>query len=102
MASLFFPEKSSGNPALYSIGLVILAMSIWLSTAGSKVASLSLVISILGSGMGSEVGLGRVEMEMGRGSNTAGDSCHGRTFRFLQGLCILLSLVSLGELPILG
>ena len=77
-------------------------MSMWLSTAGSKVSSLSLVISMLESRMGSEVGLGRVEMEMGRGSNAAGDSHHGRTFGFIQGLCILLSPISLGELPISG
>ena len=102
MASSFFPEKSSGSPALYSIGLVILAMSMWLSIVGSKVSSSSLVISISGSGVGSEVGSGRVEMEMGRSSNVAGDSHCGRTFGFCQGLCILLSPVSLGELPISG
>ena len=52
--------------------------------------------------MGSKVGLGRVEMEMGRGFNAAGDSHHGGTFGFLQELYILLSPVSLGELPISG
>ena len=57
---------------------------------------------MLESRMGSEVGLGRVEMEMGRGSNAAGDSHHGGTFGFIQGLCILLSPISLGELPISG
>ena len=74
-----------------------------LSLVGSKVSSsLSLVISISGSGMGSELGSGRVVMVMGRGSNAAGDSCHGRMFRFLQGLCILLSPLSLDGLPVSG
>ena len=57
---------------------------------------------MLGSGTGSKDGLGRVEMEMGRGSNAAGDSCHGGTFKFLQGLCILLSPPSLEGLPVSG
>ena len=48
--------------------------------------------------MGSETGLERVEMEMGRGSNAAGDSHCGGMFGFLQGLCILLSPVPLGDL----
>ena len=38
-----------------------------------------------GSGTGSGDGLGRVVMVIGRGSNAAGDSCHGGTFEFLQG-----------------
>ena len=55
-----------------------------------------------GSGTGSEDGLGRVEMVMGRGSNAAGDSHHGRMFEFLQGLCILLSPPSPDGLPVSG
>ena len=103
VASLFLPEKSSGSPALYSVGLDIRATSIWLSSASSKASSsLSLVISMLGSGTGSELGLGRVEMVMGRGSNAADDSCCGRTFEFLQGLYILLSSLSLDGLPVSG
>ena len=103
VASSFFPEKSSGSPALNSVGLDIWAISMWLSSAGSKVSSsLSLVISISGSGMGSKLGSGRVEMEMGRGSNAAGDSHHGGTFKLLQGLCILLSPLSLDGLPVSG
>ena len=58
------------------------------------------MISISGSGTGSKDGSGRVEMVMGRGSNAAGDSCHGRTFEFLQGLYILLSPSSLDGLPV--
>ena len=91
MASSFFPEKVSGSPALNSVGPVIRATSMRLSLVGLKVSSsLSLVITISGSGMGSELGLGRVKMEMGRGSNAAGDSHCDGTFKFLQGLCILL------------
>ena len=74
----------------------------WLSSVGSKVSSLSLVISMLGSGTGSEVGSGRVEMVMGRGSNAASNSHCGRTFELLQGLCILLSPLSLDGLPVPG
>ena len=103
MAYSFFPEKSSGSPALYFVGVVIRATSMQLSSAGSKVSSsLSLVISILGSGMGSKLGLGRVVMVMGRGSNAAGNSHCGGTFKFLQGLCILLSPLSLDGLPVSG
>ena len=53
-----------------------------------------------GSGIGSVGGLGRVEMEMARGSSAAGDSHRGETFGFLQGLCILLSPPSLEGLPV--
>ena len=94
MASSFFPEKSSGSPALISLGLDIVATSSS-SLAGLKASSLSLVISMPGSETGSTVGSGRVEIVMGRGSNAAGDSHHGRIFRFLQGLYILLSPLSL-------
>ena len=58
------------------------------------------MITISGSGTGSEDGSGRVEIVMGRGSNAAGDSCCGRTFEFLHGLCILLSPLSLDGLPV--
>ena len=103
MASSFFPEKSSGSPALNLVGADIGATSMRLSSAGLKVSSsLSLAISILGSGMGSKLGSGRVVMVMGGGSNAAGNSCRSGTFRFLQGLYILLSPVSLGELPVSG
>ena len=44
----------------------------------------------------------RVEMEIARGSSAAGDSRHGRTFEFLQGLCILLFPSSLEGLPVSG
>ena len=57
---------------------------------------------MLGSGTGSEDSLGRVVMVMARGSNAAGDSRHGRTFEFLQGLCILLSPPSLDGLSVSG
>ena len=83
VVSLFFPEKSSGRLALISVGLDIRAMSMWLSLAGSKDSSSSLVISISGSGTGLGVSSGRVEMEMGKGSNAAGNSHCGRTFKFL-------------------
>ena len=53
-----------------------------------------------GSGTGSEGDSGRVEMVMVRGSNVAGDSCRGRTFEFLQGLCTLLFPPSLEGLPV--
>ena len=103
MVSSLFPEKFSGSPALYLVGPVIRATSMWLPSAGSKVSSLlSLVITISGSGAGSKLGLGRVVMVMGRGSNAAGDSCHGGMFEFLQGLCILLSPLSLDGLPVSG
>ena len=46
-----------------------------------------------GSRTGSEDGWGRVVMVMARGSTAAGDSHHGMTFKFLQGLYILLSQV---------
>ena len=65
-----------------------------MSSAGLKTSSSSLVIFMLGSGVGSGAGLGRVEMEMGRSSNAAGDSHCGTMFGFLQGLCILLSPLS--------
>ena len=55
-----------------------------------------------GSRTGSGDGSGRVEIVMGRGSNGAGDSRHGETFKFLQGLCILLSPPSLDGLPVSG
>ena len=55
-----------------------------------------------GSGTGSVDGSGRVEMEMVRGSNAAGDLRHGGTFEFLQGLCILLSPPSLEGLSVSG
>ena len=100
MASSFLPEKSFGSPALISVGLDIRATSIQLSSVGSKVSSSSLVISMSGSGIGSGVGLGRVEMVIGRGANAAGDSCCDGTFEFLQGLCILLSPLSLDGLPV--
>ena len=74
MASSFFPVKYSGSTALYSASVDIWSFSMWLSSAGSKVSSSSLVISILGSRMGSKLGLGRVERVMGRGSNAAGNS----------------------------
>ena len=103
MVPLFFPEKSFGSPALNSVGLDIVANSSRLSSVGSYVSSsLSLVITILGSGTGSTDGSGRVEMEMGRGSNAAGNSRHGGMFEFLQGLCILLSPPSLDGLPVSG
>ena len=102
MALSFFPEKSSGSPTLILVGLDIRATSMWLSSACSKVSSSSLVISMSGSGIGSEAGLGRVEIMMGRGSNATGDSHHGRMFKFLQGLCILPSPPSLDGLPVSG
>ena len=102
MASSFFPEKSSGSPALNSVGLDMRATSMQLSLAGSKVSSSSLVISMSGSGTGSILGLGRVEVVMGRGSNAAGDSHRGRMFKFLQGLCTLLSPPSLDGLLVIG
>ena len=86
---------------MYSVGVDIRATSMRLSSVGSKVSSLSLVISMAGSGTDSKVGLGRVEIVMGRGSSAAGDSCCGRTFKFLQGLYILLSPPSLGELLVI-
>ena len=73
------------------------------SGAGSKaLLSSSLVILISRSGVGALVGSGRVEMEMGRGSTVAGNSCHDRTFKFLQELCIPLSVLSPGGLPVPG
>ena len=102
MASSFFPEKSSGIPALISVGLDIRATSMRLFSAGSKVSSLLLVISMLESRTGSKVGSGRVAMEMGSGANAAGDSHHGRMFEFLQELCILLSPLSLDGPPVSG
>ena len=57
---------------------------------------------MLGSRTGSKVGSGRVEMEIGKGSNAVGGSCHGRMFKFLQGLCILLSPLSPDVLPVSG
>ena len=85
------------------VGLDIRATSMQLSSVGSKVSSLlSLAISMSGSGTGSGVGSGRVEMEMGSSSNAAGNSCHDRMFEFLQGLCILLSPLSLHGLPVSG
>ena len=66
VVSSFFLEKFSGSPALNSVSPVIRATSMQLSSAGSKVSSsLSLVITILGSGMGSKLGLGRVVIVMG-------------------------------------
>ena len=44
--------------------------------------------------MGSRVGSGRVEIEMDRGSNAAGDSHCGKTFEFLQVLHSLHNLIS--------
>ena len=73
-----------------------------LSSVGSKVSSLSLVISMSGSGTGSEDSSGRVVMGMGRGSNAAGNSRCGGTFGFLQGLCTLLSPLPLDRLPVVG
>ena len=103
MALSFFPEKSSGSPALNLVGLDIRATSMQLSSAGSYVSSLlSLVKVMLGSRTGSEDILGRVEMVMARGSNAAGDSRRGGMFEFLQGLCILLSPPSLDGLPVSG
>ena len=55
-----------------------------------------------GFGAGSVDGLERVEMEMSRGSNAAGDSRRAWTFEFLQGLYILLSPPSLEGLPVSG
>ena len=57
---------------------------------------------ILGFGTGSVNGLERVEMEVSRGSNVAGDSRRVWTFEFLQGLYTLLSLSSLEGLPVSG
>ena len=102
MALSFFLEKSSRRPALILAGLDIRATSMQLSLAGSKVSFSSLVMSMSGSRTGSGVGSGRVEMEMGKGSSVAGDSCHGRMFGFLQGLCILLSPPSLDGLLVPG
>ena len=34
MALSFFPEKSSGSPALNSVGLDMVAISMWFSSAG--------------------------------------------------------------------
>ena len=74
-----------------------------LSLAGSKdSSSSSLVISMSGSRTGSGVGSGRVEMVIDKGSSAAGDSHHGGTFGLLQGLCILLSPLSLDGLPVPG
>ena len=41
-------------------------------------------------------------MVMDKGSSAAGNSCCGRTFKLLQGLCILLSPLSFDGLPVLG
>ena len=57
---------------------------------------------ISGFGTGSKDSLGRVEMVIARGSDAAGDSRRGRTFEFLQGLCILLSPPSLDGLSVSG
>ena len=101
MASSFFPEKSSGSPAFISVDLDMRAAFVGHSGAGLKdSSSSSLVISMSGSWMGSGVGLGRVEIVMGRGSSAAGNSHHGVTCRSLQGLCILLSPLSLDGLPV--
>ena len=103
VASSFLPEKSSGSPALNSVGLDIWAMSIRSSIAGSKVSSsLSLVKVMSGFRTGSVDGSGRVEMEMVRGSSAVGDSRRDRTFEFLQGLCILLFPPSLEGLSVSG
>ena len=59
-------------------------------------------MGISGSGTGSKDSSGRVEMVITRGSNAAGDSHRGRTFEFLQGLCILLCPPSLDGLPVSG
>ena len=53
-----------------------------------------------GSETGSVGGSGGVGMAMG--SSAAGDSRHGGTFEFLQGLGILLSPPSLEGLPVSG
>ena len=47
-------------------------------------------------------GFERVEMEISRGSNVAGDSRRVWTFELLQGLYILLSPSSLEGLPVSG
>ena len=65
-------------------------------------SSLSLVKVMSGSRTGSKDGSGRVEMVIARGSSAAGNSRRGRTFKFLQGLCILLSPLSLDGLPVSG
>ena len=57
---------------------------------------------ISGSGTGSRVGSGSVEMVMDRGSSAVGDSRHGGMFRLLQGLSIFLSPLSLDGLPVPG
>ena len=41
-------------------------------------------------------------MEMGKGSSAAGNSHHVGTFESLQGLCILLSPLSLDGLSVPG
>ena len=103
VASSFFPEKSSGSPALDLVGLDIRATSMQLSSAGLYVSSLlSLVKVMSGSRTGSKDCSGRVEMVIVRGSSAAGNLCHGGMFEFLQGLCILLSPPSLDGLPVSG
>ena len=71
---------------------------------GSKASLLSssLVISMSRSGGGAFVSSGRVEIELGRGSNAAGDSCCDGTFKCLQELCIPLSVLSPDGLPVPG
>ena len=61
---------------------------------GSKDSSSALVISMSESGTGVRVCSGIAAMVRGRGSNAAGDSCHGGTFRFLQELCTLHPVLS--------
>ena len=99
MVSTILPEKSSGSLAFISVGLVVVPSMLFKGCwAGAKCSSL--VILMLGSGMEVVVGSGRVEMEMGRGSSAADDSCHGRIFGFLQTLYILLSSLSPDGLPV--
>ena len=97
VASSFLQEKSSESPAFISVGLtVVLATAtsmLGCLSAGSKLSS-SLVISMSGSGVGAFVGSRRVEMEIGRGSNAAGNSHYDGMFKFLQALFIPLSVLS--------
>ena len=64
------------------------------SRVDAKDSSSSLASSMLGLGMEAWVCLWIDIMVRGRGSSTAGNSCCGGTFKFLQVLCILQSLLS--------
>ena len=113
MESLLLLEKSSRSLAFNSAwvdmssssflggggggdrsGLGLQQAGIGYSRAGTKFSSSSLVISMLGSGLGALVCSRMKAMVREIGSSAAGNSHCGRIFEFLQALCILWSLVS--------